>query len=71
MPDNVKTSKLMRIGVHTNAGLERAKDPGAGAISHYYGIWSQAIRDVEAGAELSKYMLHTDVVFLVRRTPLT
>jgi hypothetical protein len=55
MPDNVKTSKLMPMDIHSNAGLGRAKAPGAGAVTHYYGIWSETVRDVQAGAELSTF----------------
>ena len=56
MPDNVKTSDLMSMHGQTNGGLVRTKNPGAGAISHYYGIWSKAVRDVKAGSEMSKYI---------------
>jgi len=54
MPDDVKTSRLMPLDGHTNAGLVRAKNPGAGAVTHYYGIWSKAVRDVKAGSEMSE-----------------
>jgi hypothetical protein len=54
MPPGVQTSKLISMDMQTNGGLHRAKHPGAGAITHYYGIWSQATRDIPGGAELSK-----------------
>lgn len=38
--------------IHTNGGLDRSRDPGAGAITHYYGATSVAIRDLVAGSEL-------------------
>eukprot|EP00532_Pseudo-nitzschia_australis_P009551 CAMPEP_0168167370 /NCGR_PEP_ID=MMETSP0139_2-20121125/2513_1 /TAXON_ID=44445 /ORGANISM="Pseudo-nitzschia australis, Strain 10249 10 AB" /LENGTH=606 /DNA_ID=CAMNT_0008084607 /DNA_START=46 /DNA_END=1866 /DNA_ORIENTATION=+ len=38
--------------VHTNGGLDRSRDPGAGAITQYYGATSVAIRDLVAGSEL-------------------
>jgi hypothetical protein len=38
--------------IHTNGGLDRSKDPGAGAITQYYGATSTAIRDLVAGSEL-------------------
>jgi hypothetical protein len=53
MPPNVATSKLVLNQLQSNAGLSRYQEPGAGAITHYYGIDSVAIRDVAAGAELT------------------
>ena len=38
--------------IHKNGGLDRARDPGAGAISQFYGATSVAIRDLDAGSEL-------------------
>jgi len=38
--------------IHKNGGLDRTRDPGAGAISQYYGASSIAIRDLGAGSEL-------------------
>ena len=38
--------------IQTNGGLDRSKDPGAGAISQFYGATSVTIRDVDAGSEL-------------------
>ena len=54
MPPGVATSKLTPQQVNTHAGLKRDKFPGAGAITHFYGIGSQALRDVPAGSEMSK-----------------
>jgi hypothetical protein len=53
MPPNVATSKLVLNQLQSNAGLSRFTEPGAGAITHYYGIDSVAIKDVTAGAELT------------------
>jgi hypothetical protein len=53
MPAPVQTSELVPMKIHTNAGLHRAKQPGAGAISHYYGTSSKAVRDVLAGSEIT------------------
>jgi hypothetical protein len=50
----VATSKLLPHPGNTNARLTRDVHAGAGAITHYYGIGSQAIRNVPAGSELSK-----------------
>ena len=36
-----------------NAGLHRRKDPGAGAITSYFGIRSHAARHIPAGSELT------------------
>jgi len=60
MPDDVKTSDLISMYGQTNGGLVRSKNPGAGAITHYYGIWSKAVRDVKAGSELSTYLQSTE-----------
>mmetsp|Transcript_7321 Transcript_7321/g.8500 ORF Transcript_7321/g.8500 Transcript_7321/m.8500 type:complete len:485 (+) Transcript_7321:131-1585(+) len=38
--------------IHTNGGLDRSKDPGAGAITQYYGATSETTRDLVAGSEL-------------------
>lgn len=38
--------------VHKNGGLDRSKDPGAGAITEYYGATSTTLRDLSAGSEL-------------------
>jgi len=53
MPDHVKTSRLIPMQTKTNAGLERWEHAGAGAITHYYGVTSEAVRDVPAGSELT------------------
>lgn len=47
------TSVLKLTQGHTNAGLKRNSNPGAGASSHYYGMTSKAIRNVKAGSELT------------------
>ena len=54
MPPDVATSRLTPHQGNTNAGLTRDKFPGAGAITHFYGIGSEAIRDIPAGSEISK-----------------
>eukprot|EP00529_Nitzschia_sp_RCC80_P014148 CAMPEP_0113453974 /NCGR_PEP_ID=MMETSP0014_2-20120614/7628_1 /TAXON_ID=2857 /ORGANISM="Nitzschia sp." /LENGTH=734 /DNA_ID=CAMNT_0000345373 /DNA_START=445 /DNA_END=2649 /DNA_ORIENTATION=- /assembly_acc=CAM_ASM_000159 len=41
-----------RTLIHTHGGLDRRKDPGAGAISYFYGASSVAKRDLEPGDEL-------------------
>ena len=53
MPDGVKAADLISMKMHTNAGLRRDRHPGAGAITHYYGIKSQAVRQVPAGSEIT------------------
>jgi hypothetical protein len=53
MPDGVRTSKLVSMAMHTNAGLRRTQHAGAGAITHYYGISSSALRNIPAGSELT------------------
>ena len=53
LPESVKTSRLNPMPIQTNGGLHRQRNPGAGAISQYFGIWSQAVRDIPAGSELT------------------
>jgi hypothetical protein len=53
VPNYVKTSELKSMRVQTNAGLDRKTHPGAGAITHFYGVTSEAVRDVSAGSELT------------------
>jgi len=38
--------------IHRNGGLDRYRDPGAGAITEFYGASSITLRDLEAGSEL-------------------
>lgn len=53
MPDAVNAAELVPFKMHTNGGLTRDQNPGAGAISHYYGVTSKARRDVPAGSEIT------------------
>lgn len=53
MPVGIQTSKLNMLQSHDNAGLTRSEQPGAGAVSQYYGVSSKATRDVQAGSELT------------------
>lgn len=53
MPDAVNAAELVPFKMHTNGGLARNQNPGAGAISHYYGVTSKARRDVAAGSEIT------------------
>lgn len=53
--NNVFTSTPQTVHnfIHTNAGLWRNKHPGAGSITHYFGIVSEASRHVNAGSEIT------------------
>ena len=55
---DVRTSTLVMVAPkhahHSNGGLHRAIHPGAGAITHYYGISSRAERDVLPGSEIDR-----------------
>jgi hypothetical protein len=53
LPKGVQNSKLISPRVQTNAGLNRRRDPGAGAITHYFGIQSAATDNIPAGSELT------------------
>jgi hypothetical protein len=52
-PEGVQNSKLISPRVQTNAGLSRRRNPGAGAITHYFGIQSSATNNIQAGSELT------------------
>lgn len=54
MPDNMINTKIVSPNQPTTAGVTR-KMPGAGAITHHYGIRSQTLTTVEAGSELTIY----------------
>ena len=54
MPDHMINTKIISPLQPTTAGVTRQM-PGAGAITHHYGIRSEAITTVEAGAELTIY----------------
>ena len=45
---HVANSKLVSMRVPTNGGLNRYKNPGAGAITHYYGVHSIAQDTISA-----------------------
>jgi hypothetical protein len=49
LPQGVQNSKLISPRVQTNAGL----NPGAGAITQYFGIQSSATDNIQAGSELT------------------
>jgi hypothetical protein len=55
MPDSMVNSKIVSLQVPTNAGLHRASEPGAGAITHHFGIHAEALDVVSAGSELTVY----------------
>lgn len=52
-PDGAQNSKLISPSVQTNAGLNRRRNPGAGAITHYFGIQSKSTDIIRAGSELT------------------
>jgi hypothetical protein len=53
LPQGVQNSQLIAPRVQTNAGLNRRRNPGAGAITHYFGIQSRATDNIQAGSELT------------------
>jgi hypothetical protein len=53
LPKGVQNSKLISPRVQTNAGLNRQQHPGAGAITHYFGIQSAATDNIPPGSELT------------------
>ena len=54
MPDQMINTKILSPLQPTTAGVTRTK-PGAGAISHHYGIRSEATTTIQAGQELTIY----------------
>jgi hypothetical protein len=52
-PLSMVNSELVSPVLQTNAGLHRAKSPGAGAITHHYGITARAKDVIVAGSELT------------------
>jgi hypothetical protein len=52
-PVSAINTKLVSLREPTNAGLDRKTHPGAGAISQFYGIHSEAVDHIPAGGELT------------------
>ena len=52
-PDRLINSELVSPILPTNAGLHRATSPGAGSITHHYGIHAKAKDVITAGSELT------------------
>ena len=44
---------ITSIARPTNAGLTRFKSPGAGAVTHHYGQYHVALKDIPAGSEIT------------------
>lgn len=53
MPGHMINTKIISPSMPTNAGLHRKSSPGAGAITHHYGIHAEALDVVRAGSELT------------------
>jgi hypothetical protein len=53
MPNSHINAKLVSPIQPTNAGLERAAQPGAGAITHHFGMHAVALDVIPAGSELT------------------
>jgi hypothetical protein len=62
MPDTAINVKLVSPPKATNAGLDRRSSPGAGAITHYYGIQTVSLDTIVAGSELTHYYGDWDFV---------
>lgn len=52
-PDRLVNSELSSVVLPTNAGLHRATSPGAGSITHHYGMHAKAKDVITAGSELT------------------
>lgn len=52
-PKAMINTELVSPVIQTNAGLHRATSPGAGAITHHYGISGKALNLITAGSELT------------------
>lgn len=55
MPDHMINAKIVSAALPTNAGLHRAYDEGAGAVTHHYGVHAVATDTTTAGSELVIY----------------
>lgn len=53
MPRSMLNTVLVSPVLQTNAGLHRATSPGAGAITHHFGIHGKALDVITAGSELT------------------
>jgi hypothetical protein len=49
MPNTHLNTKLVSPVQQTTAGVRRYKDPGAGSITHHYGVHSEAMDVISAG----------------------
>lgn len=54
-PDRLINSEMVSPMLPTNAGLHRGFSPGAGSITHHYGIHAKAKDVITAGSELTLY----------------
>ena len=52
-PDRLVNTELVSPILPTNAGLHRATSPGAGSITHHFGINAKAVDVITAGSELT------------------
>ena len=55
MPDHMINTELVSPAIPTNAGLDRAHHPGAGSITHHFGMHGKALDVVTVGSELTIY----------------
>lgn len=53
VPDRLVNSENVSPVLPTNAGLHRARDPGAGSVTHHYGVHARALDTITAGSELT------------------
>ena len=53
MPNTHVNTQLESPVAQTNAGLDRATSPGAGAITHHYGMHARALDNIPAGYEFT------------------
>jgi len=53
MPKQMVNTVIVSPQLATNAGLDRSSWPGAGAITHHFGIHGQAVDVITAGSELT------------------
>ena len=53
VPDDMVNMEMVSPILSTNAGLHRAISPGAGAVTHHYGIHGKALNTITAGSEIT------------------
>ena len=63
MPNSMINTQIVSPKLPTNAGLHRDTSPGAGSITHYYGVHGKAIDTILPGSELTIFYVRISRFF--------